>query len=97
MYQCRMGKHKPSPFSEHRNDQIKQIDKLFDTFFIFKRTMKKNVSFHTVSPFLVEKVVTANLGITKSTRILCSGDLLIEVASPENYSTEISGHYPCDC
>ncbi|GBO32285.1 hypothetical protein AVEN_220736-1 [Araneus ventricosus] len=76
-----MGKKKNSPFSGQHIDQIKQIDKPFDTFFILKRTTTTNESSHTVSPFLVERAVTAHLGITKSTRKLCSGDLLIEVAT----------------
>ncbi|GBL87512.1 hypothetical protein AVEN_165131-1 [Araneus ventricosus] len=62
-------------------DHIKPVDKPFDTFFIIKRTTTSNESFHTVSPFLVERAVTAHLGITKSTRKLRSGDLLIEVAT----------------
>ncbi|GBN83049.1 hypothetical protein AVEN_39400-1 [Araneus ventricosus] len=62
-------------------DHIKPVDKPFDTFFIITRTTTSNESFHTVSPFLVERAVTAHLGITKSTRKLRSGDLLLEVAT----------------
>ncbi|GBN09052.1 hypothetical protein AVEN_126247-1 [Araneus ventricosus] len=61
-------------------DHIKPVDKPFDTFFVIKRTTS-NESSHTVSPFLVERAVTAHLGITKSTRKLRSGNLLIEVAT----------------
>ncbi|GBN95774.1 hypothetical protein AVEN_200050-1 [Araneus ventricosus] len=76
-----MGKKKNSPFSGHHNDLVKHSNTPFDTFFILKRTTTTNESFHTVSPFLVEKAITANLGITKSTRKLRSGDLLIEIAT----------------
>ncbi|GBN79510.1 hypothetical protein AVEN_205509-1 [Araneus ventricosus] len=54
-------------------------DTTFDTFFVLKRITTTNESFHTVSPFLVEKAITAKLGMTKSTRKLRSGDLLIEI------------------
>ncbi|GBN65622.1 hypothetical protein AVEN_213066-1, partial [Araneus ventricosus] len=70
-----------SPLSGQHIDQTKQVDKSFDTFFIIKRITTNNETFHTVSPFLVEKALTANLGTTKSTRKLRSGDLLIEVAT----------------
>ncbi|GBM55711.1 hypothetical protein AVEN_196608-1 [Araneus ventricosus] len=85
-------------------DHIKPVDKSFDSFFILKRTTTSNESFHTVSPFLVERAVTAHLGITKSTRKLRSGDLLIEVAtrkqaeqiiklkSLDNISVAVSAH-----
>ncbi|GBN09339.1 hypothetical protein AVEN_156301-1 [Araneus ventricosus] len=76
-----MGRKKNSPFSGQHIDQTKQVDKSFDTFFIIKRITTNNETFHTVSPFLVEKALTANLGTTKSTRKLRSGDLLIEVAT----------------
>ncbi|GBN06549.1 hypothetical protein AVEN_212778-1 [Araneus ventricosus] len=76
-----MGKKRNSSFSGHHNDLIKQTDTTFDTFFVLKRTTTTNESFHTVSPFLVEKAITANLGMTKSTRKLRSGDLLIEIAT----------------
>ncbi|GBL80565.1 hypothetical protein AVEN_225256-1 [Araneus ventricosus] len=62
-------------------DQLKQVDKPFDAFFILKRTTTANESSHTVPPFLVERAVTAHLGITKSTRKLRTGDLLIQVAT----------------
>ncbi|GBN25210.1 hypothetical protein AVEN_114255-1 [Araneus ventricosus] len=76
-----MGKKRNSPFSGHHNDLIKQTDTTFDTFFVLKRTTTTNESFHTVSPFLVEKAITAKLGMTKSTRKLRSGDLLIEIST----------------
>ncbi|GBL91751.1 hypothetical protein AVEN_71388-1 [Araneus ventricosus] len=75
------GQEKKFPFSGQHIDHIKPVDKPFDTFFIIKRTTTSNESFHTVSPFLVERAVTAHLGITKSRRKLRSGDLLIEVAT----------------
>ncbi|GBN82280.1 hypothetical protein AVEN_167683-1 [Araneus ventricosus] len=74
-----MDKRRNSPFSGHHNDLIKQTDTPIDTFFILKRTTTTNESFHTVSLFLVEKAITANLGMTKSTRKFRSGDLLIEI------------------
>ncbi|GBO40287.1 hypothetical protein AVEN_190981-1 [Araneus ventricosus] len=76
-----MGKKKKSPFSGQHIEHMKQVDTPFDTFFILKRITTMNESFHTVSPFLVERAVTAHLGITKSTRKLRSGDLLIEVVT----------------
>ncbi|GBL97236.1 hypothetical protein AVEN_84941-1 [Araneus ventricosus] len=76
-----MGRKKNSPFSGHHNDLVKHSNTPFDTFFILKRNTTTNESFHTVSPFLVEKAITATLGITKSTRKLRSGDLLIEIAT----------------
>ncbi|GBL88851.1 hypothetical protein AVEN_158961-1 [Araneus ventricosus] len=76
-----MGKKRNSPFSGNNNDHIKQADTPFDTFFVLKRSTKINESFHIVSPFIVEKAITANLGITKSTRKLRSRDLLIEIAT----------------
>ncbi|GBN73640.1 hypothetical protein AVEN_175475-1 [Araneus ventricosus] len=76
-----MGRKKNSPFSGHHNDLVKHSNTPFDTFFILKRNTTTNESFHTVSPFLVEKAITATLGITKSTRTLRSGDLLIEIAT----------------
>ncbi|GBL98405.1 hypothetical protein AVEN_187740-1 [Araneus ventricosus] len=75
------GQEKKFPFSGQHIDHIKQVDKPFDTFFIIKRTTTSNESFHTVSPFLVERAVTAHLGITRSTRKIRSGDLLIKVAT----------------
>ncbi|GBO25961.1 hypothetical protein AVEN_87126-1 [Araneus ventricosus] len=53
----------------------------FDTFYIIKRTSSKNESFHNVSPFLVQKGISGQLGEVASVRKLCSGDLLIEVNS----------------
>ncbi|GBL78452.1 hypothetical protein AVEN_42945-1 [Araneus ventricosus] len=76
-----MGRKKNSPFSGNHNDLVKHSNTPFDTFFILKRNTTTNESFHTVSPFLVEKAITATLGITKSTRKLRSGDLLIEIAT----------------
>ncbi|GBN29231.1 hypothetical protein AVEN_151166-1 [Araneus ventricosus] len=76
-----MGKKKKSPFSGQHIEHMKQVDTPFDIFFILKRITTTNESFHTVSPFLVERAVTAHLGITKSTRKLRSGDLLIEVVT----------------
>ncbi|GBN38061.1 hypothetical protein AVEN_208397-1 [Araneus ventricosus] len=45
------------------------------------RNSTTNETFHTVSPFLVEKAITATVGDVKSTKKLRSGDLLVEVQS----------------
>ncbi|XP_055936882.1 uncharacterized protein LOC129966479 [Argiope bruennichi] len=46
-----------------------------------KRITESKETFHTVSPFLVEKAVVSTLGEVSSIRKLRSGDLLIEVNS----------------
>ncbi|XP_055944610.1 uncharacterized protein LOC129975572 [Argiope bruennichi] len=43
--------------------------------------LQKSVTFHNVSPFLVEKAISGALGSVTSTRKLRSGDLLVEVNS----------------
>ncbi|GBN11439.1 hypothetical protein AVEN_193274-1 [Araneus ventricosus] len=53
----------------------------FPTFFLIKRISSSNETFHSVSPFLVEKAITSNIGEVKCTRNLRSGDLLVEVQS----------------
>ncbi|GBN16751.1 hypothetical protein AVEN_256226-1 [Araneus ventricosus] len=75
-----MGKRKSSPFS---GQQIASPSSLthFPTFFLIKRNSTSNETFHTVSPFLVEKAITATVGEVKSTKKLRSGDLLVEVHS----------------
>ncbi|GBN26720.1 hypothetical protein AVEN_56155-1 [Araneus ventricosus] len=50
-------------------------------FFILKRTSSTNETFHSVSPFLVEKAISGYLGEIPSVRKLRSGDLLVEVSS----------------
>ncbi|GBN23203.1 hypothetical protein AVEN_41293-1 [Araneus ventricosus] len=75
-----MGKRKSGPFS---GQQISNFSKLtnFPTFFMIKRNSTVNETFHTVSPFLVEKAITETIGEVKSTKKLLSGDLLVEVHS----------------
>ncbi|XP_055928047.1 uncharacterized protein LOC129959249 [Argiope bruennichi] len=80
LYKYHMGRKNFSNFSGHLNNQV-ESNKSFDTFFILKRISTTNETFHTVSPFLVEKAISSNLGNTKSIRKLRSGDLLIEVAT----------------
>ncbi|GBO06041.1 hypothetical protein AVEN_63092-1 [Araneus ventricosus] len=53
----------------------------FPTFFLIKRISSSNETFHSVSPFLVEKAITSNIGEVKCTKKLRSGDLLVEVQS----------------
>ncbi|GBO13354.1 hypothetical protein AVEN_41245-1 [Araneus ventricosus] len=49
--------------------------------YIVKRLSTNKESFVTVSPFLVQKSISNNVGEVASVRKLRSGDLLIEVAS----------------
>ncbi|GBO36889.1 hypothetical protein AVEN_241859-1 [Araneus ventricosus] len=70
-----MGPLKKPPFSGQPSNQI------FDAFFIVKRVTDKNENFSNVSPFLVEKAITGSVGTVKSTKLIRSGDLLVEVAS----------------
>ncbi|GBM53573.1 hypothetical protein AVEN_105470-1 [Araneus ventricosus] len=51
----------------------------FSNLFLDKTKLYK--TFHTVSPFLVEKAITATVGEVKSTKNLRSADLLVEVHS----------------
>ncbi|GBM29437.1 hypothetical protein AVEN_143918-1 [Araneus ventricosus] len=53
----------------------------FSNFFLIKRNSNSNETFHTVSPFLVEKAITETVGEVKSNKKLRSGDLLVEVQS----------------
>ncbi|GBN40494.1 hypothetical protein AVEN_275203-1 [Araneus ventricosus] len=53
----------------------------FDTFFIIKRIGGNDDNFSNVSPFLVEKAITGSVGTVTSTKLMRSGDLLVEVAS----------------
>ncbi|GBO20396.1 hypothetical protein AVEN_146339-1 [Araneus ventricosus] len=69
-----MGPLKKPPFSGQPSNQI------FDAFFIVKRVTDKNENFSNVSPFLVEKAITGSVGTVKSTKLIRSGDLLVEVA-----------------
>ncbi|GBM11537.1 hypothetical protein AVEN_240673-1 [Araneus ventricosus] len=73
-----MGKKKSGPFS---GQQIASNSSNFPTFFLIKRVSTSDESFHSVSPFLVEKAITGSIGDVKSTKKLRSGDLLVEVQS----------------
>ncbi|GBN88415.1 hypothetical protein AVEN_170573-1 [Araneus ventricosus] len=76
-----MGKRKSGPFSgQHIASKYSTVTN-FPTFFVIKRNSPFNETFHTVSPFLVEKAITATVGDVKSTKKLRSGDLLVEVQS----------------
>ncbi|XP_055951439.1 uncharacterized protein LOC129987488 [Argiope bruennichi] len=59
----------------------KSCEILYDSFFVIHRISEKNETFHTVSPFLVEKAISGSLGEVNSIRKLRSGDLLVEVKS----------------
>ncbi|GBN14410.1 hypothetical protein AVEN_192145-1 [Araneus ventricosus] len=75
-----MGKRKSGPFS---GQQIatNTSKSNFPTFFIIKRVSTSAETFHSVSPFLVERAITGSIGDVKSTKKLRSGDLLVEVQS----------------
>ncbi|GBN85373.1 hypothetical protein AVEN_45874-1 [Araneus ventricosus] len=75
-----MGKKKSGPLSGRHTAPIPNFNN-FDTFYIIKRTSSKNESFHNVSPFLVQKGISGQLGEVASVRKLRSGDLLIDVNS----------------
>ncbi|GBN23499.1 hypothetical protein AVEN_152545-1 [Araneus ventricosus] len=66
---------KKPPFSGQFSDQN------FEIFFIIKRVSENKEDFGNVSPFLVEKAITGSVGTVTSTKLMCSGDLLVEVAS----------------
>ncbi|GBN46434.1 hypothetical protein AVEN_21603-1 [Araneus ventricosus] len=70
-----MGLQKKPPFSGQFS-----VDN-FDTFFIIKRISGNDDNFSNVSPFLVEKAITGSVGTVTSTKLMRSGDLLVEVAS----------------
>ncbi|GBL82172.1 hypothetical protein AVEN_252368-1 [Araneus ventricosus] len=70
-----MGPPKQPPFSGQFSVNT------FDTFFIIKRINGKDENFSNVSPFLVEKAITGSVGTVTSTKLMRSGDLLVEVAS----------------
>ncbi|XP_055943852.1 uncharacterized protein LOC129975018 [Argiope bruennichi] len=77
-----MGSSKKSPFSGHRKvpNLFTNLPQ-FDRFFILKRISDKNETFNSVSPFLVQKAISATIGDVISTRKMRSGDLLIEVSN----------------
>ncbi|GBO13276.1 hypothetical protein AVEN_84741-1 [Araneus ventricosus] len=76
-----MGKKKSGPLGGRHTAPIPNLKNHFDTYYIIKRTSSNNETFHNVSPFLVEKGISGQLGEVASVRKLRSGDLLIEVNS----------------
>ncbi|GBM58659.1 hypothetical protein AVEN_251925-1 [Araneus ventricosus] len=76
-----MGKSKKPPFSGRQCVQEASALNYFDKFFILNRKSSTNETFHSVSPFLVEKAISGYLGEIPSVRKLRSGDLLVEVSS----------------
>ncbi|GBN04423.1 hypothetical protein AVEN_230445-1 [Araneus ventricosus] len=76
-----MGKRKSGALSGQQISSNFSKVTNFPTFFMIKRNSTANETFHTVSPFLVEKAITETVGDVKSTKKLRSGDLLVEVHS----------------
>ncbi|GBN69684.1 hypothetical protein AVEN_261246-1 [Araneus ventricosus] len=76
-----MGKKKSGPFSGQQIISNTSRATNFPTFFLIKRISSSNETFHSVSPFLVEKAIISNIGEVKCTKKLRSGDLLVEVQS----------------
>ncbi|GBN11551.1 hypothetical protein AVEN_246249-1 [Araneus ventricosus] len=76
-----MGKKKSGPFSGQQILSNTSRATNFPTFFLIKRISSSNETFHSVSPFLVEKAIISNIGEVKCTKKLRSGDLLVEVQS----------------
>ncbi|XP_055924526.1 uncharacterized protein LOC129956619 [Argiope bruennichi] len=74
------AKKNRSPFSERQmlTNQNQTLSH-FDTFFTIKRVSDSKDTFHSVSPFLVQKAIV--VGDVAGIRKLRSGDLLIEVNS----------------
>ncbi|GBN78254.1 hypothetical protein AVEN_58290-1 [Araneus ventricosus] len=75
-----MGK-KSGPFSGQHIVSKSSAATNFNTFFLIKRISTCNETFHSVSPFLVERAITGSIGDVKSTKKLRSGDLQVEVQS----------------
>ncbi|GBN55053.1 hypothetical protein AVEN_204335-1 [Araneus ventricosus] len=75
------GQKKSGPFSGQHIVPNSSIANIFPTYFLIKRNSTNNETFHSLSPFLVEKAITSNIGEVKSTKKLRSGDLLIEILS----------------
>ncbi|XP_055936860.1 uncharacterized protein LOC129966460 [Argiope bruennichi] len=76
-----MAPPKKGPFSGQRIPQTFNVDNHFDRYYIVKRISEKDETFQTVSPFLVQKAISATIGEPNSIRKIRSGDLLIEVNS----------------
>ncbi|GBL75204.1 hypothetical protein AVEN_194442-1 [Araneus ventricosus] len=67
-----MGPLKKPPFSGQSSILS------FDSFFIIKRITETDENFGNVSPFLAEKAITGSVAIVTSTKLMRSGDLLVE-------------------
>ncbi|XP_055928547.1 uncharacterized protein LOC129959683 [Argiope bruennichi] len=77
-----MGSSRKSPFSGHRKElNLKSNFPHFDRYFVIKRVSEKNDTFNSISPFLVQKAITATIGEVSSIRKMRSGDLLVQVNS----------------
>ncbi|GBM81230.1 hypothetical protein AVEN_236440-1 [Araneus ventricosus] len=75
------GQKISGPFSGQHIVPNSSIANNFPTYFLIKRTSTNNETFNSVSPFLVEKAITSNIGEVKSTKKLRSCDLLVEILS----------------
>ncbi|GBM17933.1 hypothetical protein AVEN_111085-1 [Araneus ventricosus] len=67
-----MGPFKQPPFSGQSSLNH------FDTYYILKHVSEKDENFSNVSPFLVEKAITGSVGTVTSTKLMRSGDFLVE-------------------
>ncbi|GBO41249.1 hypothetical protein AVEN_273972-1 [Araneus ventricosus] len=76
-----MGKRKSGPFSGQQIGPKSSTASNFPTFFLIKRISSSNETFHSMSPFLLEKAIMNNIGEVKCTKKLRSGHLLVEVHS----------------
>ncbi|XP_055926917.1 uncharacterized protein LOC129958449 [Argiope bruennichi] len=76
-----MAPPKKGPFSGRRIVPVQSTTNYFDRFFVVTRKSESNETFQTVSPFLVQKAVTATVGEVTSIKKMRSGDLLVEVNS----------------
>ncbi|GBM49992.1 hypothetical protein AVEN_210101-1 [Araneus ventricosus] len=73
-----MGKRKSGAFSGQQIASDSTTSN-FPTFFLIKRISTRDETFHSVSPFPVERAITGSIGDVKSSKKLRSGDLLVEV------------------
>ncbi|XP_055928714.1 uncharacterized protein LOC129959845 [Argiope bruennichi] len=73
------AKGKLLPLSGHVT--VKNLPTYFDSFFLVKRISTNNETFDNVSPFLVQRAISATVGDVTSIKKIRSGDLLVEVNS----------------
>ncbi|XP_055924580.1 uncharacterized protein LOC129956673 [Argiope bruennichi] len=77
-----MAPPKKAPFGgQQRTMKLSQNLPVFDTYFVIKRLSDNNESFNSVSPFLVQKAISATVGEVSSIRKMRSGDLLVQVST----------------